>query len=185
MIVSEYEQQAEKFLQDSGLEFRAVLVGSDCPQFCEEAAAEKDMDKVDVFPRKTHIHGKHYRCTISSKGRGHVSFDFWNSYANEEQNFFWYEADSSLNSWITSRENVYWDKYRKGGRKPRLTVTAYGLLACLTKCDPGSFDNFCADYGYDEDSRKAESVYRAVQKEWEKVSRFFSTDELAMIQGIS
>ena len=51
--------------------------------------------------------------------------------------------------------------------------TAYDILACLTKYDPGTFEDFCSDYGYDEDSRKAESTYKAVCKEWRNVERVF------------
>src|SRR6266436_2964602 len=115
-IVSEYTKQAEDFLTKYGVEFRAVLVGDDCPLFCADALADRDTDKVNVFPRKTNIHGKHYRCTVSGNGRGHVSFDFWNSYACEEENFFAFGSHDSLNNWITGRENCYWDKYRVGGK---------------------------------------------------------------------
>ena len=62
--------------------------------------------------------------------------------------------------------------------------TAYDLLACLTKYDPGSFPNFCADLGYDEDSRKAEKMYMATQEEWHKVSGFFSAEELEKIREV-
>jgi hypothetical protein len=37
--------------------------------------------------------------------------------------------------------------------------TAYDVLTCLTKYDPESFDNFCAEYGYDNDSRKVEKQH--------------------------
>jgi hypothetical protein len=51
--------------------------------------------------------------------------------------------------------------------------TAYDVLTCLTKYDPGTFENFCGDFGYDEDSRRAEKVYKAVLKEWAGVERLF------------
>lgn len=51
--------------------------------------------------------------------------------------------------------------------------TNYDLLACLAKCDPGSFENFCDEYGYDPDSRKAERIYNAVCKEWVNVDRMW------------
>lgn len=51
--------------------------------------------------------------------------------------------------------------------------TAYDVLACLTKYDPGTFADFCGDFGYDEDSRKAGKVYKAVVKEWAGVERMF------------
>lgn len=59
----------------------------------------------------------------------------------------------------------------KAGNTP---PTAYDILACLTKYDPESFEDFCANYGYDTDSRKAKKVYKKVVKEWEGVNRLFS-----------
>lgn len=53
--------------------------------------------------------------------------------------------------------------------------TPYDVLACLTKGDVGSFEDFCADYGYDEDSRTAERTYEAVCKEWAGVERVVDT----------
>jgi len=64
------------------------------------------------------------------------------------------------------------------------TPTAYDLLACLTKYDVGTFENFCGDFGYDTDSRSAERTYKAVCKEWEKVSKFFTAEEIEQLQEI-
>lgn len=60
---------------------------------------------------------------------------------------------------------------------------SYDILACLTKYDVGTFENFCSEFGYDEDSRKAEKIYKAVLKEWAGVKRVFGDvlDELAEI----
>lgn len=169
----DYQKQATDFLTSHGLEFRAVLVGSDCPLFCEDARAEKDMDKIEVFPRRSHIHGKHYRCTISGKDRGHVSFEFWNSYADEEQ--------KALAIRRFSEPHLY-QKY-KGKQHPK--VTAYDLLACVQKYDVGTLADFCADFGYDTDSRRAEQVYIAVCQEYQKMRKFFTAEELTQLQDIS
>ena len=64
--MTDYKKQAEEFLTKHRIKFSAVLIGSDCPPFCPDAKAQKDMDKVDMYPRKTHIHGKHYRCTFKN-----------------------------------------------------------------------------------------------------------------------
>jgi hypothetical protein len=177
--VNDYQKQAEDFLKAHDLEFRSVLVGDDCPKFCEDAQAGRDMDKVNTFPRKTHIHGKHYRCTVSGKDRGHVAYDFWNCYADEEYN--------ALGS----------KRYRNGetpfkfeiGKKPSMsakkTPTAYDLLACIEKNEPGTFKDFCGDFGYSDDSMKAFDVYRAVQEEYAKFRRFFTAEEIAEAQEIS
>ena len=56
-----------------------------------------------------------------------------------------------------------------GSKEP----TLYDILACLTKYDPESFENFCSEYGYDSDSRTAERTYKAVCKEFAGVDRLF------------
>ena len=60
----------------------------------------------------------------------------------------------------------------------RRILQAYSVLACLTKYNPGMFSDFCMEYGYDEDSRKAFAEYEAVCEEWKKVSSFFSASEI-------
>ena len=62
--------------------------------------------------------------------------------------------------------------------------TPYDVLAGLTKYDVGSFSNFCADFGYDTDSRKAEKTYLAVLDEYKHVMSMFHDiiDELDEIQ---
>jgi len=59
----------------------------------------------------------------------------------------------------------------------------YDILACLTKYDPGTFEQFCSEFGYETDSRKAEKTYKAVVKEWVGVERVFG-DVLEGLQAI-
>ena len=65
--------------------------------------------------------------------------------------------------------------------------TAYDILSCLTKYDPGSFENFCSDFGYDADSIKAHRTYRAVASEWKKISRLLGeeSDALSELRDIN
>lgn len=67
-----------------------------------------------------------------------------------------------------------------GNKKP----THYDVLACLTKSNPGSFENFCSDFGYNSDSRKAERIYNAVCSEWNSVDRLWH-DVLETLQDIN
>ncbi len=66
------------------------------------------------------------------------------------------------------------------GNKP----TAYDVLACLTKYDIGSYDDFCSDFGYSTDSRKARKIYRDVLKEWKNVEKMFSPEQLELLREI-
>lgn len=62
--------------------------------------------------------------------------------------------------------------------------SSYDVLTCLTKSDPGDFENFCSEYGYDTDSRKAKKTYKAVRDEWYNVSKLFSDTEIEQLQEI-
>jgi hypothetical protein len=62
--------------------------------------------------------------------------------------------------------------------------TAYDVLACLQKYEVGTFENFCGEFGYDEDSRTAERLYKAVCKEFDDVERLWSVDEIEQLQKI-
>ena len=56
-----------------------------------------------------------------------------------------------------------------GSKEP----TMYDILSCFQKYDCGSFQNFCDEFGFDTDSRKAERLYKAVSKEYKAVVRLF------------
>lgn len=67
---------------------------------------------------------------------------------------------------------VFWDSIansENGYPQP----SSYDLLACLTKYDPGTFEDFCDEFGYDIDSKKAEKTYKAEIKEYEGLYRVF------------
>ena len=67
-----------------------------------------------------------------------------------------------------------------GAEEPSL----YDVLTCLQKYDVGTFENFCSEFGYDQDSRTAERIYKAVLKEFAGVERLFPDiiEELQEIQ---
>ena len=182
--MSQYTEQADKFMTDHNLEFRVVHVGNDCPPYCEDHKKLVGMDQLDKWPRQTHIHGHHYHITISAKDRrGHFTVDFWNSYADEDHN------NAISRRGFNSDEDYYaWLDRRKAAlcisNKP-IVPTPYDVLACITKNDPGTFEDFCSDFCYDTNSRKAEQVYFAVQKEWSKVRRFLTPEEIEQLQEIA
>jgi hypothetical protein len=62
--------------------------------------------------------------------------------------------------------------------------SSYDVLTCLTKYDPGTFENFCSEYGYDEDSRTAEKTYKAFVKEYKSISALYSESELELMAEI-
>ena len=70
-------------------------------------------------------------------------------------------------------------------KKEEAIPNAYDVLAYLTKYDPGSFEDFCQEYGYDEDSRTAERTYFAVQKEYHELLKVFTEEQMGELQEIN
>jgi hypothetical protein len=73
------------------------------------------------------------------------------------------------------------DSTGDGGVPP----TAYDVLATITKYNPYDFDNFCSEYGYDIDSRKAYKTYKAVMREWKNIEKLFTPEEMEMLSEIN
>ena len=78
----------------------------------------------------------------------------------------------------------YWDSIHN--RENGIEADAYSVLGCLSSdayC-PASFDEFCDEYGYDNDSRKALATFKRCRKLAEKLMAFFTEDELAKLAEI-
>lgn len=67
-----------------------------------------------------------------------------------------------------------------------LTERAYNVLSCLSGdvTTPDTFENFCAEYGYDADSRKAYATYKRCHAFALRLRNFFTADEIEKLQEI-
>ncbi len=65
------------------------------------------------------------------------------------------------------------------------TPSAYDVLACLTKYDCGSFDTFCAEFGYNDDSLRAMRTYLACCDEYRNLCRIFTAEQMKELREIS
>lgn len=74
--------------------------------------------------------------------------------------------------------------------------SVYDVLACLTKYDVGSFEDFCSDFGYEQfventngtrmiENKAAKKTYNAVCKEFENVSKLWSYEQIEQLQEIN
>lgn len=80
---------------------------------------------------------------------------------------------------------VFWDSVYN--TQNNITPTEYDILACLTKYDPGNYEEFCFEFGYEPETEnefgryarnvRAYHIWRACCDEWEKVQRVFGEDE--------
>lgn len=170
---TDYEAQAEKFLADTGTQYKAEF-----KEFGKHFGDDKD---------------KRFLFTVTlTRGSRSYSFDFGSSLADAEEFFktlvsadwkkhFKYPArvikDEEEMKWILPAITKHKDKI--------IAPSAYDVLACLTKYDPGTFEDFCGEFGYDVDSKKAEKVYEAVKKEYLELSRLYNDQELEALQDIN
>lgn len=183
-----YNERVAAYLEKIGVEFKVELLGNDCPRWCEQ----KGKGGADVFPRREHIHGKHYLVTFrrpSNVGRTGMHYkaftmDFWNSYKDEEFNWLRGQRwNHNLPFHLFKSHGL--DQQKWGSPKPKLP-TPYDVLACAEKCEPDlDFERWCAEFGYDTDSRRAEETWKAVIGEWNKVRGFFTEGELEVLREIA
>lgn len=69
-----------------------------------------------------------------------------------------------------------------------ITPTCYDILACLAKYDPGDYEDFCSEFGYETVTENqfgrltrnsnAYNIWEACCREWEKVKRVFDEGEI-------
>lgn len=72
--------------------------------------------------------------------------------------------------------------YHNGIRRLRL----YDVLSCLSVdvSIDGTFEDFCADFGYNTDSRSALDLYLKCQEQSSKLRRFFTAQEINDLEEI-
>lgn len=88
--------------------------------------------------------------------------------------------------------SIWWDGVTRAilARKERRPIppTDYDLLACLTKSDPGTLENFCSEYGYKDqpvtEYSKVRALYDAVLSEWRDVLRVFGPEDSEMLAAL-
>ena len=152
--MDEYIKQATEFLQKTYTKMKIRYVG---------LAVNKEWKEKE----KRCL----YEITLTSP-RGSMTFDFWDSIQNTKIRTMPFDA-----------YNVQANK-ELAAKKKAAVPSVYDVLACLQKYDPGTFEDFCSDYGYDEDSRTAERIYFAVQKEYTQLARLFTPEQMEELAEI-
>lgn len=170
-MMNEYTKQASDFLKKANATIKIDFVG---------LAVNKDWKERE----KRNL----YEITLTSP-RGSMVFDFWDSIHNTEI------KKMSLVEYAEKRYKTRFDSLRYAekltakkeleAKKAEATPSAYDVLACMTKYDPGTFEDFCCEFGYDEDSRTAERIYFAVQKEYTQLARLFTAEQMKELQEIN
>lgn len=169
--MDEYIEQATEFLQKTNSEMKIEYMGLSVNR------EWKEKEKRCL-----------YEITLTSP-RGSMTFDFWDSIRNAEIKTMTLEAYAEKRyrmpfPSLTQAEKMQANK-ELASKKKNAVPSVYDVLACLTKSDPGTFEDFCSNFGYDEDSRTAERIYFAVQKEYTQLTRIFTPGQMEELAEIN
>ena len=167
----ETEKEVEKILQELGVkcDIRFICLSNN-PNWGE--------DKLRPL----------YRITLTTK-KGIYSYFYWGSiregnlrqmseemYARKK-----YKCEYS----DLSYEEKHTVKLEFTKELKNLVVTPYAVVADLQKYDIGTFEDFCLEFGYDVDSRRALQCYLDVQAQYSELCKIFSEDELERLREIN
>lgn len=107
-----------------------------------------------------------------------------------------YEIRLTRNLWYRSKTKRITKRFLFGQSladsypNNRKAPTAYDVLAGLTTCHPGGFNEFCANYGYDKDTdsirerQKIKHILDDVEGEFLMVEDLWSAEEIEELQEI-
>jgi len=118
-----------------------------------------------------------YNVTLS-RGKRSYSFTFANSVANSAR---WRIKRKS--GWKYAFTKQPWMQ-RTDTNPERSQPGAYSILACMEKHNPGSFATFCEDFGWSQDSKNAETQYRACVDQYLALDDMYAHGELDQLREI-
>lgn len=159
--MTNYEKQATNFLKETKTILTIKMVGRDVPT---------------MWKGETQPHN-HYKFKLKNS-KGVLEDDFWDSLYNTEM--------TTLSYWEYQKKHLIALPYEEWLDKAANAkkISAYDILSCLEKNDPGTFDEFCGEFGYDNDSISAFNIYRACQNQYRSLQKMFSEDELEELRNI-
>lgn len=115
---------------------------------------------------KHHSYGKHWEGDTDNRHRFKVTL---------------FKEGKGINNSPKQYSFKFGQSIAEGSNEP----TLYDVLACLQKYEVGTFEDFCGEFGYDEDSRSAKKIYKAVLREYANMERLFTEEELEILQEIN
>lgn len=171
---TDYQQQANDFLQSTNCEFSATYLRTG--KYFHSDKEERDI----------------YNITLK---RGSRSFTFTFGASLNDSGFYYTINKRKVNidrKDIATKDLKFKIKMKDHSFMPQIDTihypiapTTYDVLASLTKCDIGTFENFCSEFGYDTDSKTAEKTYLAVKNEYNQLCALFTDAEIELMQEIS
>ena len=167
--MNEYEQAAIDFLNQTGTTLDVTFLKNDFH-------FHNDKHKRDI-----------YKCTLK-RGDRYYEFQYGQSLLKSAhyQDLIFSDRKYTLSGSCLSGGYKINDIARDPNIKKvdGIKPSAYDILSCLTKYNPGSFDDFCGEFGYSSDSITAKKVYDSVIDEYLHMCVLFNDNELEKMMEI-
>lgn len=169
--MSEYLKKAKTFLKKAQATMLIEYVGCDIPLHWQ---GEKEKHN-------------HYQFTIVTP-RGEMTDNFWDSLINTklsqmtlDQYCIKHHRMPYAALWVGEKWQIKkdWETQVKNA-----IPNEYDILACLTQYVPDTFEEFCEEFGYSNDSISALKTYLACQEEAAKLKKIFTKEQLEELEEI-
>lgn len=169
--MNEYVKQAKDFLSKANATMTIEFIGCDVPTHWKGETARHN----------------HYKFTITTP-RGKMEDDFWDSVHNTELSLMSFDNFCCKKYHMHEKdmfpvEKIKAQKLWKEQVKYAIP-TEYDILACLETYVPNTFEDFCWEFGYDTDSISAMKTYLACQKQWAKIRKIFTEEQIEELAEI-
>jgi hypothetical protein len=173
---SECDTQAEEFLNKTGTKMTVEFVMHG--RHFEDDKEDRDIYKVTLIRgsrKMTIMFGQSLKC--SGKYR------IVDSIVRAKEGITCFNSDEQLKKLKAKYKAAYGQFWQENEKFEG--PSAYAILCGLSKDDPESFEDFCRNFGYDTDSRKAEKIYKVVQKEFNDLCTLFNEEEMDMLREVA
>lgn len=154
--LSEIEQNVQSFLDAAGVVFNVVYQGE---------SKDEEWERDD------------WLCQFNNNGRIQVGFEYHTGIAHREYPK-WFIPKKFYNPRCIAAE-------KQEEQKMPVFPCAASVLYCLisdAKALDTSFEYWCGDYGYDNDSLKAFNTYQACCEIGKKLKKLFTTNQLEAVE---
>lgn len=180
---TDYQQQAIDFLAATGTTLTVSFLKQG-KYFAD------DKEERDIYQCELKRGSRSYKFKF---GQSIANSGFYYQYKSNKRQFpldrKWLDKDYAKGKSLGLIGNI---KMNDGNFAPHLDTIhypispdAYSILACLTKYDVGSLEDFCNEFGYDTDSKKSEKTYNAVKDEYTNICTLFTDAEIEQLQEIN
>ena len=121
--------------------------------------------------------------TIKASYKGNKSWETSNDFKMQNFNNHMIKVTNTETQQSVTFE--YWNSIVKGEitEEQEVLFAFYCFLSDAVGASE-SFDNFCGEFGYDTDSRKAEKIYRKCKKQLEKLNKIYDGDIYSLVNEL-